>query len=220
MEQSMVLKFFGGVSQDAASLAVDFDKVFRELAGWFLPIGICLLAEGLWLEKWRKMELLASYRYVTVKKWWRRKFIRILRNGVLMAAVMYITAMAADIVNHGELSDKSCKVFFLWITHMIMTMAFFLMLDLTRVRKFAPAILLLLEGGTFLMGFSNMRIARFMYGMWGMYFQSEWYFQETGVSVLSSLLIEMTLIVLVYLAGGIFLGREGKGFSYGRDDQN
>ena len=54
----------------------------------------------------------------------------------------------------------------------------------------------------------------------GMYCQSEWYFQDTGVPVLSSLLIEMTLIALVYVAGGIFLERKGKGFSYGRDCQN
>ena len=106
MEQSMVLKFFGGVSQDASSLAVDFEKVLRELAAWLLPIGVCLLAEGLRLEKWRKIETLASYRYVTVKKWWRRKFAGIMRNGVLTAAVMFIMAMAADIVNDGKLSDS------------------------------------------------------------------------------------------------------------------
>lgn len=209
MEQSMVLKFFGGVSQDASSLAVDFEKVLRELAAWLLPIGVCLLAEGLRLEKWRKIETLASYRYVTVKKWWRRKFAGIMRNGVLTAAVMFIMAMAADIVNDGKLSDKSLNVFFLWLVHMILTMTFFLMLDLTGVRKLAPAILLLSEGGTFLVGFSNTRIARFMYGMWGMYFQSKWYFEETGVSVLSSILFEMALIALVYLAGGIFLERKG-----------
>ena len=85
---------------------------------------------------------------------------------------------------------------------------FFLVLDLTRFRKLAPAVLLLLEGITFLAGFSNMRIAQFMYGMWGMYFQSKWYFGETGVSVLLSLLTEMALIALVYLAGRIFLERK------------
>ena len=53
-----------------------------------------------------------------------------------------------------------------------------------------------------------MRIAQFMYGMWGMYFQSKWYFGETGVSVLLSLLTEMALIALVYLAGRIFLERK------------
>ena len=54
MNQSMILNFFGGVSQDGSSWAVDFEKVLQELASWLLPIGICLLAEGFWLEKWRK----------------------------------------------------------------------------------------------------------------------------------------------------------------------
>ena len=50
-----------------------------------------------------------------------------------------------------------------------------LVLDLSGLGKFAPAILVLLEGGTFLAGFASMRTARFMFGMWGMYFQSKWY---------------------------------------------
>ena len=121
---------------------------------------------------------------------------------------MFITAIAADVVNLGELSEEKWKMFLLWSIHLIMTMIFFLVLDLTRFRKLAPAVLLLLEGITFLAGFSNMRIAQFMYGMWGMYFQSKWYFGETGVSVLLSLLTEMALIALVYLAGRIFLERK------------
>ena len=121
---------------------------------------------------------------------------------------MFITAIAADVVNLGELSEEKWKMFLLWSIHLIMTMIFFLVLDLTRFRKLAPAVLLLLEGITFLVGFSNMRIAQFMYGMWGMYFQSKWYFGETGVSVLLSLLTEMALIALVYLAGRIFLERK------------
>lgn len=208
MNQSMILNFFGGVSQDGSSWAVDFEKVLQELASWLLPIGICLLAEGFWLEKWRKIEPLACYRYVTVKKWWRWKFLRVLRNGVLVVVILFITAIAADVVNLGELSEEKWKMFLLWSIHLIMTMIFFLVLDLTRFRKLAPAVLLLLEGITFLAGFSNMRIAQFMYGMWGMYFQSKWYFGETGVSVLLSLLTEMALIALVYLAGRIFLERK------------
>ena len=208
MNQSMILNFFGGVSQDGSSWAVDFEKVLQELASCLLPIGICLLAEGFWLEKWRKIEPLACYRYVTVKKWWRWKFLRVLRNSVLAVVILFITAIAADVVNLGELSEEKWKMFLLWSIHLIMTMIFFLVLDLTRFRKLAPAVLLLLEGITFLAGFSNMRIAQFMYGMWGMYFQSKWYFGETGVSVLLSLLTEMALIALVYLAGRIFLERK------------
>ena len=41
--------------------------------------------------------------------------------------------------------------------------------------------------------------------MWGMYFQSKWYYGERGVSVLPSLITEGVLIMLAYLAGGILL---------------
>ena len=125
MNQSMILNFFGGVSQDGSSWAVDFEKVLQELASWLLPIGICLLAEGFWLEKWRKIEPLACYRYVTVKKWWRWKFLRVLRNSVLAVVILFITAIAADVVNLGELSEEKWKMFLLWSIHLIMTMIFF-----------------------------------------------------------------------------------------------
>ena len=49
MDQSTVFQFFGGVSQDGLSWAVDYDKVLYELARWLLPIGICLLAVFGWL---------------------------------------------------------------------------------------------------------------------------------------------------------------------------
>lgn len=208
MDQSMVLNFFGGVSQDGFSLAVNFDKVLYELARWLLPIGICLLAEGIWLEKWRKIEPLACYRYAAVKIWWRRKYVRSLLYGILAAAVLFIPAMAVDILSASGFWKDGWKALLLWLVHMITILSFFLLLDRIRQRKLAPAVLLLLEGVTFLAGFSNMRIARFMYGMWGMYFQSEWYFEETGISVLSSLSVETALIVFGYLAGGILL--EGK----------
>lgn len=50
----------------------------------------------------------------------------------------------------------------------------------------------------------HMESARLMYGMWGMYFQSQWHFGETGVPVSVSLISEGILLVLVYLAGGVF----------------
>ncbi len=208
MEQSMILRFFGGVSQDGFDCMVDFDKVLYELTRWLLPIGICLLAEGVWLEKWRKIEPFVCYRYATVKIWWRRKFLRGLFNGILAAMLLFLVAMAADIVNAGGFPDEVWKVFTLWFAHMITILSFFLVLDMIRTRELVPAILLLLEGVTFFVGFFNIRIARFMYGMWGMYFQSEWYFGETGVCVLYSLLTEMTLIAIGYLAGRILLGRK------------
>lgn len=217
MEQGIVFSFFGGVSQDGFSWAVDFDKVLLELARWLLPIGICLLAEGACMEKWRRIEPLSCCRHGTVKMWWRRKFVRSLLHGISAAAVLFLAAAVADLMGAVGVSGEMGRVFLLWFVHVVSIMALFPVLDLTRFRRLAPAILLLLEGVTFLAGFQSMGTARFMYGMWGMYFQSDWYHGGTGVPVLSSLMLEGALPVLGYLAGGILLEREV--FSYGGNDQ-
>lgn len=204
MGQGMILNFFGGVSQDGSGWAVDFEKVLYELGRWLLPMGICLLAEGVWLEKRRKIELFSRYRYKTVQMWWRRKFVRGLLNGIFTAAVLFLAAMAADVVSGAGVAEEAWKALVLWLVHIMTSMSFFLTLDLSRLRGLAPAILLLLEGFTFLLGFLHMESARLMYGMWGMYFQSQWHFGETGVPVSASLISEGILLVLVYLAGSIF----------------
>lgn len=205
MDQSIVFQFFGGVLQDGLSWAVDYDKVLYELARWLLPIGICLLAEGVRLEKRRNIERLSCYRYEAMRIWWRHKFARSLLYGIASAAVLFLIVVLVDIVNAGGILDEIWKVFVLWIAHMTTILSFLLLLDLSGLGKFAPAILILLEGCTFLAGVASMRTARFMFGMWGMYFQSKWYFGEGGVSVLPSLITEGVLIMLAYLAGGILL---------------
>ena len=205
MEQSMILRFVGGVSQDGFDCMVDFDKVLYELTRWLLPIGICLLAEGVRLEKRRNIERLSCYRYEAMRIWWRHKFGRSLLYGIASAAVLFLIVVLVDIVNAGGILDEIWKVFVLWIAHMTTILSFLLLLDVSGLGKSAPAILILLEGGTFLAGFASMRAARFMFGMWGMYFQSKWYYGEGGVSVLPSLITEGVLIMLAYLAGGILL---------------
>ena len=208
MGQSIFLSFFGGVSQDGASWMIDFDKVLLELARWLLPIGVCLLAEGVRLEERRKIEPFSCYRYETVSIWWRKKFVKSLLESLAVAVVLLVAAIAVDVLGAARLSGEVWKVFVLWLVHIITIISFFLVLDLTNLRRLAPAILLLLEGCTFLVGFKFMRAARFMYGMWGMYFQSEWNFSETGVSVFTSLIAEGILLVLSYLAGrGLLKGR-------------
>lgn len=205
MDQSIVFRFFGGVLQDGLSWAIDYDKMLYELARWLLPIGICLLTEGAFLEKWREIERLSCYRHETMKLWWRRKFVRSLIYGISAAAVLFILVMAADIVNIGGIPDEVWKVFVLWIAHMTTILSFLPVMDLSSGRKFAPAILLLLEGFTFLAGFAYQGMAPFMFGMWGMYFQSRWYYGETGVPILTTLITEGILIILSYLAGEIML---------------
>ncbi len=205
MDQSIVFQFFGGVLQDGLSWAVDYEKVLYELARWLLPIGICLLTEGVRLEKWRNMDRLSCYRYEAMRIWWRHKFVRSLLYGIASAAALFLIVMAADLVNAGGIPHEAWKVFLLWIAHMTTILSLLLVLDLSGLGKFAPAILILLEGCTFFAGFGSMRIAQFMFGMWGMYFQSKWYCGEGGVSVLLSLITEGVVIMLAYLAGRILL---------------
>ena len=208
MDHGMILNFFGGVLQEGFSWKIDFDKVLYELIRWLLPISVCLLAEGICLEKWRKIEPLSCYRYETVKIWWRQKFVKGLLYGIFAAAVLFITAVAVDIMSAVRFSDEIWKVLVLWLAHIMTIISLFLVLDLTKFKKIAPAILLLLEGCTFLAGFRFPGKARFMFGMWGMYFQSEWHFGEAGVLVLPSLMAEGILFVLSYLAGRVLLERQ------------
>lgn len=207
MEQGMIATFFGGVSQDGTSWGIDYEKVLLELARWLVPIGVCLLAEGVCFERWRKIERLSCYRYETVKLWWRHKYMRSLASGMAIAAILFMSAIMVDLAGAVIFPDAWWKTLVLWLAHIATILSVFLVLDQTKLRGLAPAILLLLEGCTFLAGFAMMRIARFMYGMWGMYFQSKWYHGETGVSVCSSLLLEGTLLGLSYLVGRAILGR-------------
>lgn len=208
MEQGMIADFFGGVSQDGSSWwGIDYDKVLLELARWLVPIGVCLLAEGVCLERWRKIERLSCYRYETVKLWWRHKYMRSLASGIAIAMALFMSAIAVDLMGAVIFPDAMWKTLVLWLAHIATILSIFLVLDQTKLRSLAPAILLLIEGCTFLAGFAMMRTARFMYGMWGMYFQSKWYHGETGVSVCSSLLLEGALLGVSYLAGRAILGR-------------
>lgn len=208
MGQSIFFSFFGGVSQDGSGWMIDFDKVLLELARWLLPIGICLLAEGACLEECRRMGSLSCYRYEKVKIWWRKRFVKSLLDGLAVAAVLLILAIVIDILGTTEVSGEVWKALILWFAHIMTLMSFFAVLDLTKLRRITPALLLLLEGFTFLVGFQSIGKAQFMYGMWGMYFQSKWHYGETGVTVLASLIAEGILFVFSYLAGRVLLGRE------------
>ena len=207
MRHSIFFSFFGGVSQDGSSWMIDFDKVLLELARWLLPIGVCLLAEGVCLEEWGKIEPLSCYRYETVNMWWRKKFVKSLLNGLAVAVVLLVAAIAVDVICTAGLSGEVWKAVVVWFAHIMTLMSFFAVLDLTKLRRIAPTILLLLEGFTFLVGFQSMGAARFMYGMWGMYFQSRWHYVETGVPVSISLMAESVLLVFSYVAGRFMLGK-------------
>ncbi|GFI45363.1 hypothetical protein IMSAGC019_00674 [Lachnospiraceae bacterium] len=75
-----------------------------------------------------------------------------------------------------------------------------------------PAGLLLLEGLTFLCGSHFRESARFMFGVWGMYVQSNFYEDMYGFSIISVMSVQATIIIVCYWLGSYLLkGKEMEG---------
>ena len=90
--------------------------------------------------------------------------------------------------------------------------ALFLFLETLRIKKMIPAGLLLLEGLTFLSGFHFRKSAKFMFGVWGMYAQSNLYEDMHGFSIISVIIVQVTIIVACYWLGSYLLrGKELEG---------
>ena len=90
--------------------------------------------------------------------------------------------------------------------------ALFLFLETLRIKKMIPAALLLLEGFTFLNGFHFRKSARFMFGSWGMYVQSNLYEDMYGFSVISVIIVQAIIMIVCYWLGGYLLkGKEIEG---------
>ncbi len=203
-----VLDYFGGVQVDM-DFGLDYDKLFLGLVRWLLPLTVCLLTEGIWLERKSRIETLARFRYGTDKRWWRVKFFRGFRLGMAVGTILFCIALASDGLSPAGISPETGRVFLLWLLHFATMLSFFIMLDLMGLKGAAPGALLLLEGVSFLAGILAGRLSMWMYGRWGMYFQSAWFDRETGVPVLIAIAAEGILVAASYAAGGSFLKRGG-----------
>lgn len=203
-----VFRYFGGVQVDM-DFGLDYDKLFLGLVRWLLPLTVCLLAEGAWMERRSRMELLARFRYGTDKRWWRVKFLRGFRFGMTVGAILFCIALAADGLSPAGISQKTGRVFLLWLLHFATMLSLFMALELMGLKGPAPGALLLLEGVSFLTGILSGRLSVWMYGRWGMYFQSAWFDRKTGVPVFIAFAAEGFLVAVSYGAGRIFLKRGG-----------
>ena len=199
-----VIRYFGGV-QVERSFGTDYEKIFLGLIRWLLPLTVCLLAAGIWLERRNKMELLARYRYGTDTRWWRVRFFRGIRFGIGEGAILFCIALAADGISPEGISPETGRVFLLWFAHFMTMLSFLMTLELMGMKGQATGALLLLEGFSFLAGILLVRLSAWMYGSWGMYFQSAWYDRETGVPVWGVLVAEGVLAAVSYGAGRFFL---------------
>jgi hypothetical protein len=183
------------------------------LGRWLFMIGIYLLIMGFYLGKSRQNQQFIMIRYGFIQKWWQQYFFKNLFGGLLTAMVLLGMIKLIDL----QFSHRSVVSFkeivmisVLWTVHTEVLLALFLLLEVLGLRKMIPAVLLLLEGLTFLSGFRLKKIARLMFGSWGMYVQSSIYENIYGFSIIIVIAIQSVIIVGCYLLGRYVLKNKGK----------
>lgn len=185
------------------------------LGSWLFPIGIYLLVFGFRLGMDKQNRRFVIVRCGCKQKWWKHFFLRNLLNGGFAAVGLLTLFKMVDLFalhmftgNPQEIS----VIFVLWTVHAMTLSALFLLMETLRIKKLIPAGLLLLEGLTFLNGFYFRKSARFMFGVWGMYVQSNLYEDLYGFSMISVMIVQAAIIMVCYGLGGYLLkGREMEG---------
>lgn len=202
MPESMFVRLFAGVPPDY------FDAIpLIPFGQWLLPIGLFLLVAGFYWEEGRKLEMLSLYRYRTVSGWWKWHFRKGMLSGIRTAAGLLLIVLICDMAmgNGAALSRKAVAgIGILWLFHSVSMAALFALLDLFLLRRFAPGLLFLLEGVTFIAGCRVRGISHVMYGMWGMYLQSS-LCETEGFPAGAVITAEMILVAASYLTGREYL---------------
>lgn len=200
---SLFFQLFAGVPMDETEA---FPLV--PLGYWLFPIGIYLLVIGFWLGMDKQNGRFVIVRCGRIQKWWKHYFLRNLFHGALAAVSLLTLSEMIDLFlllifpgNGKEIS----VIFVLWTVHAMTLSALFLFLEAFRIKKLIPAVLLLLEGLTFLSGFRFRESARFMFGVWGMYVQSNLQESMYGYSVISVMIVQVIIIMVCYRLGGCLL---------------
>lgn len=207
---SLFFQLFAGVAMD------EMDTLLLVPLGcWLFPIGIYLLVLGFQLGMDKQNRRFVIIRCGWIQKWWKHFFLRNLLNGVFAAVSLLTIFKMIDLfalhMFTGNLKEISV-IFVLWTVHAMTLSAIFLFMETLRIKKMIPAGLLLLEGLTFLSGFHFRKSARFMFGVWGMYVQSNLYEDMYGFSIISVIIVQITIVVACYWIGGCFLkGKEMEG---------
>lgn len=207
---SLFFQLFAGVPMDEMDT---FPLV--PLGCWLFPIGIYLLIISFRLDRDKQNRCFVIVRYGWIQKWWKHYFLRNLLNGIFVTVSLLTLFKLIDLfVLHmftGNLKEMSV-IFVLWAVHTMTLSALFLFLETLRIKKMIPAGLLLLEGLTFLSGFRFRKSARFMFGVWGMYVQSNLYEDMYGFSIISVIIVQGTIIIACYWLGSYLLkGKEMEG---------
>ena len=207
---SLFFQLFAGVAMD------EMDTLpLIPLGCWLFPIGIYLLVLGFQLGMDKQNRRFVIVRCGWIQKWWKHFFLRNLLNGVFAAVSLLTIFKMIDLfalhMFTGNLKEISV-IFVLWTVHAMTLSALFLFLETLSIKKMIPAGLLLLEGLTFVSGFYFRKSARLMFGVWGMYAQSNLYEDMHGFSIISVIIVQVTIIVACYWLGSYLLrGKELEG---------
>lgn len=203
MEMSLFFRLFAGVPMSEMDI---FPLV--PLGCWLFPIGIYLLIIGFRLGMDKQNKRFVVVRCGSTQKWWKHIFLRNLLNGVFAAVSLLTLFQMIDLIAFqmftGNLKEI-LVIFVLWTVHTMTLSALFLLMETLRIKKMIPAVILLLEGLTFLSGFQFRKSARFMFGVWGMYVQSNLYEDMYGFSMISVMISQVTIIMVCYWLGSYFL---------------
>ncbi len=185
------------------------------LGCWLFPIGIYLLIISFRFGMDKQNRRFVIVRYGCIQKWWKHYFLRNLWNGVFAAVCLLTLFGMIDLLALQKVTGNLKKIsviFALWTVHAMTLSALFLLLETLKIKKFVPAAILLLEGFTFLSGFQFRKSARFMFGIWGMYVQSNLYEDMYGFSIISIMIAQGTIIIVCYqLSSYLLKGKETEG---------
>lgn len=178
------------------------------LGCWLFPIGIYLLIIGFRFGMDKQNRRFVIVRYGWIQKWWKHYFLRSLWNGGVAAVCLLALFKMIDLLASQKFTGKLEEIsliFVLWTVHAVTLSALFLLLETLKIRKMIPAVILLLEGLTFLSGFYVRKNAKFMFGVWGMYVQSNLCEGMYGFSIISILIAQVTIIIVSYWLGSHLL---------------
>ena len=207
---SLFFQLFAGVPMDEMGT---FPLV--PLGCWLFPIGIYLLIIGFRFGMDKQNSRFVIVRYGWIQKWWKHYFLRNLWNGVFAAVCLLALFKIIDLFTLQKFTGnlkEILTIFVLWTVHAMTLSALFLLMETLRIKKLIPAVILLLEGLTFLSGFQFRKSARFMFGVWGMYVQSNLYKDMYGFSIISVMIVQVTIIIVCYWLGSYLLkGKEMEG---------